>query len=559
MKPFSFQTRAEAIQKFPNQEFDLLIVGGGITGAAVARDAIQRGLSVALIEKSDYASGTSSKSSKLVHGGLRYLEQREFKLVFEALNERTLLLKNSSTTVRPLPFYFPVYQTDRRGMGILSLGLWLYDLFTLFRTPGFHRRLSKKKMLAAMPALKDVGLKGGFRYFDASMWDDLMVIEILRDAVSLGAVSANYCEAQNPIWDGDRVSGFQVRDCLCDRSFEIRAKQVVVCAGPWTDQLGATMSSSFKPWLAPSRGVHLVFDSKRFSVPGAVVMSTEQDGRIAFVIPRPDFGSGVTIVGTTDGPSPKNPDQIEDAKSSIQTDVKYLLGLLSKYFPSLNLCEDDIQSVYLGIRPLVAPGAGAASSAESLQKLSREHHIGWGPGKVVMVAGGKYTTHRTMAEEIVDFAIQNEQLTPSTVSHTHQPFFNAALPTKIQDAKREMKRRGVEVPQLLWDRMGAEAIRVIQIDQESIHYSNADPEGFPMLEAQLRYSIRFEGVVHLEDFVFRRVPLFLSRKDHGEAWWWPMAQVWADEHGLKNEEAFAAARSQFDRLKTEVIRRESWR
>jgi len=197
---FSFKTRQRAIDRFKSEVFDLLIVGGGITGASVARDAQSRGLNVALIEKGDFASGTSSASSKLIHGGVRYLENFEFKLVFEALSERTHLLKTSPNMVRPLPFYLPVYETDPRGKIILSLGLWLYDLLALFRAPGFHKRFSKKQMLKEMPALKPEGLTGGFMYYDASMWDDVMVVENAHAAYDLGSTLANYVEGISPIW-----------------------------------------------------------------------------------------------------------------------------------------------------------------------------------------------------------------------------------------------------------------------------------------------------------------------------------------------------------------------
>ncbi|MEN9723749.1 MAG: hypothetical protein RJB38_1735, partial [Pseudomonadota bacterium] len=296
---FSAEARAQALQRFERETFDVLVVGGGITGAAVARECCSQGLSVALIEKRDFSFGTSSRSSKLIHGGLRYLENFEFKLVFEALSERALLLKTVPHLVRPLPFYFPVYRGDRNGRAILSLGLWLYDLLALFRAPGYHRSLSKKRLLRELPELRGEGLRGGFRYFDASMWDDVLGIELLRDAARRGVAAVNYVEATRPIWEGDRITGFAFQDLEGSRQGVVRARRVILCAGPWTDEVGARLTAerganpetkegrgssganpSWKKWLAPSKGVHLLFDLKRLPLPGAMVMSQPEDGRI---------------------------------------------------------------------------------------------------------------------------------------------------------------------------------------------------------------------------------------------------------------------------------------
>ncbi|MGK5083943.1 glycerol-3-phosphate dehydrogenase/oxidase, partial [Bdellovibrionota bacterium FG-1] len=350
---FSFRSRTLSLKRFQEETFDLLVIGGGITGAAVARDAATRGLKVALVERRDFAYGTSSRSSKLIHGGLRYLQNLEFGLVFEALAERALLLKTVPHMVRPLPFFLPVYEGDPNGRALLNLGLWLYDLLALFRTPGCHQSLSAKAMIEKIPFLKSEGLTGGFRYFDASMWDDVLAVETLRSAHVEGAAIANYCEAIGPLWTGDRITGFRVRDLEASAEINLHAQRVVVCAGPWTDQVGLMLSNKWRSWLNPSKGVHLIFDLKRLPMPGAMVMNHPEDGRIAFVIPRPDLGAGVTVVGTTDGPTPKDP----DSASVDFEDVQYLMNLLGKYFPTLQLKTSDILSAYVGVRPLVGATA----------------------------------------------------------------------------------------------------------------------------------------------------------------------------------------------------------
>ncbi len=547
---FSFKTRQKAIDRFRSEVFDLLIVGGGITGASVARDAQSRGLKVALIEKGDFGSGTSSASSKLIHGGVRYLENFEFKLVFEALSERTHLLKTSPNMVRPLPFYIPVYKTDPRGKLMLSLGLWLYDLLALFRAPGFHKRFSKKAMLKEMPLLKSEDLTGGFMYYDASMWDDVMVIENARAAHSLGATVANYIEGVKPLWaemNGEKqIAGFLAHDLKhASAPFEIRAKRTVICAGPWTDLVGEKIAPEtgrpWKSWLKPSSGIHLVFDAKRFPVKGALLLAHPTDGRIFFVIPRPDFGAGVTIVGTTDGASPKNPEMVQAEKSEID----YLLGLLDVYFPKLKLSEADIMSTYVGVRPLVDPEHIAAvegkSSEEgvSLQKVSREHHIEKGPGGSVIVAGGKYTTHRTMAQDIVDFTLKAWESDrwqekapnppPYRFPRTKGPLNPAVNPVALKWIKKR------KLPQAWIERFGADAAMIDSLAHQ-FPEKKPSPEGFPELSAQFRYCLAHEMVMGLDDFYLRRLPLYLSRADHTLPWLEELAQVWQDFFHASDDE-----------------------
>ncbi|MEK6578395.1 MAG: glycerol-3-phosphate dehydrogenase/oxidase [Bdellovibrionota bacterium] len=552
---FSFKTRQEALLKFREQTFDFLIIGGGITGAAVARDAASRGLKVAVVEKNDFAFGTSSRSSKLIHGGLRYLENFEFRLVFEALTERALLLRTAPHMVRPLPFYFPVYEGDPHGKGIIAMGMWLYDLLALFRTPGAHKNLSRQGLLDLIPFLRSEGLSGGFRYYDASMWDDALAIQTLRSAHEMGAQVANYVEALNPIFEGERISGFRCKDLEALSSavaeFDIKARRVILCAGPWTDRVGSRLSSAWKPWLKPSKGVHLVFDIKRIPVPGAMVMSHPEDGRISFVIPRPDFGAGVVIVGTTDDPAPQDPDQLGIEKS----EVKYLMRLLHRYFPILNLTTGDIVSAYVGIRPLMDTGAA------TLQKISREHHIDLGPGGTTIVAGGKYTTHRMMGKEIVDFTLKDWRRASGQnkgpafplglrKSETRSPVFYKALPKAVAEARAKGIKSEHKIPEELFSRYGADAIAVADLDSNSTF-----PVGLPLLAAQLKYTIRNEMVMHLEDFFIRRVPLFLSRSDHGLPWAEVLSKVWASELGKGEKETLA----EFERLRAEFDRRNEWK
>jgi glycerol-3-phosphate dehydrogenase len=417
-------------------------------------------------------------------------------------------------------------------------------------------------MLSEIPFLNEQGLKGGFQYYDASMWDDVLVIENLRSAVTAGAAVANYVEAVSPLWNGDLISGFKVKDLEAsgaDREIQLRAKRVVVCAGPWTDEIGSRISENWRPWLNPSKGVHLVFDLKRIPIAGAMVMSHPEDGRISFVIPRPDLGGGVVIVGTTDSPSPKDP-----AKSTIDPqDVQYLMTMLQKYFPKLELKTSDILSAYVGVRPLmgqVEAEGGAGAAAASLQKVSREHYIGPGPGGTVVVAGGKYTTHRKMAEEIIDFTLDHWKMDsekgrgPEFVQPGPKSGELPVNPQTVADVtaktRREAQAQGLNVPEQLWDRYGAEALKIFEMSKSPSEY----PDGFPALDAQLRHAIRNEMVLHLDDFYLRRAPLYLARADHGRPWAAALAKVWAEERGGSEGEVAA----ELARLEREVAKYSDW-
>jgi glycerol-3-phosphate dehydrogenase len=515
---FSFRTRKQNLKRLEDEEFDFLVVGGGITGAGVAWDAASRGYRVALVEKGDFAGGTSSRSSKLIHGGLRYLENYEFPLVFEALSERHYLMQAAPHLVKPLPFYMPVYESSPHPPLLLSAGMWLYDLLSLFRAPGLHQRISGGVSSRIIPGIKKDGLLCAFRYFDASMWDDALVLDVLLRAHELGACIAPRVEAVSPTRDSSgRITSMRVRDLEGGGEQTVRFKKLIVCAGVWTDEIGKRIEGDhpWKPWIAPSRGVHLVFDWRRFPVPGAVTMQIE-DGRIAFAIPRPDYGQGVTIVGTTDGPCTLPPDRVEDEEKAIAEDRSYLLKLLSEYFPHLGLQESDVLSHTIGIRPLVRPDRNeGAGGAKSLQKVSREHTIDEGPGGSVIVAGGKYTTFRRMAAEIVDFATRDSERRPP---ETDSALFVPAMPSEVQRARELARARGWSVPEKLFERYGADALEIHRIHETDCDPGTLDPEGFPLLEAQFRYAVRHQMVLKVEDFIRRRQPLHLCRQDHGAPW-----------------------------------------
>ncbi len=506
--------RPELITKLKNETFDLLIVGGGISGAGVARNAASRGMKVALIEAKDFASGTSSKSSKLIHGGIRYLENLEFKLVFEALSERAKLFEMAPHLVHPLRFTLPVYEDSRVGMFKLGLGMWLYDVLSLFRTPELHERLSAKEVLNQFPVLKNRGLVGAYVYSDAYMDDDRLVLETLRSAQHMGATCVNYIKAGQPIWDesGQRLCGLTAQTASGE-SIEIRAQHIVSTVGPWTDELGAQILPKWENHLRPSKGIHITLTKERFPLANAVVMAVDKEDRIVFGIPRNDM----VIVGTTDTEYKKSPNEVVAEKS----DVEYLLKIVNEYFPGSKITKKDIIATYAGVRPLVK------DEQSNVGKTSREHAIWTDPHNITFVAGGKYTTYRLISEQVVDHLLKTfntEQRVKFAHSKTEQclnPLVTseslALVESKEHQWAKEFELKLAEI-KFLTQRHGFEAKECLA---KYRHLSNN------VWEIEAWHAIHSTMCLHLVDFYTRRVPLFLSHADHGLEWIDGVAEIFS--------------------------------
>lgn len=510
---FAFYNRDEVIQKMKKTKYDLVIIGGGITGSGVARDAASRGMKVALIEATDFAEGTSSRSSKLVHGGIRYLENLEFGLVFEALSERALLFEMAPHMVHPLRFLLPLYKDSRVGMFKMGLGMWLYDALSLFRAPKLHERLNAQESVDRISILQPKDLVGSYVYSDAYMDDDRLVIETLRAANKLGTDQVSYVRAVGSQLQDGKVRSLKCRDEITHEEFEIHGKHFVSTVGPWTDDLGITLLSQWKKMMRPSKGIHITLDRNRLPLPCAVVLATGADNRIIFGIPRHEM----IIIGTTDTDYKGDPKDVH----SDADDVKYLLKVVDQYFPGAKLKSEDILASYAGVRPLVHDGA------ETESKTSREHVILCDPRNITFVAGGKYTTYRKMAEQTVDKIL-------STYFKNHkfkQPDTKKPLNNKVSvDAFAEAQARKNELVQktklnpkdiqVLVDRHGMEAFEIVN------QYFSPDIQSTWELEAHFAIDEGFCG--HLSDFYLRRVPLFLSRKDHGYPMMERISQIFAE-------------------------------
>jgi glycerol-3-phosphate dehydrogenase len=510
MKKFNHEQRQHNLNKLEHEIFDVLIVGGGINGAGVARDAASRGMRVAVIEANDFASGTSSRSSKLIHGGIRYLENLEFKLVFEALNERSILFEMAPHLVHPLKFMIPLFKSSRVGMFKMGLGMWLYDILSLFQTPEIHDNLDAKKTLALQGEVRIDDLVGSFLYYDAYMDDDRLVHETFRSANENGATIVNYVKATDYSFQNNihTVSAF---DTKSKKTLQIKAHHMISCVGPWTDFFGKITDDDWKQMLRPTKGIHLILPRTKLNLHQAVVMGAETGNRIIFGIPRGEF----VIVGTTDTDFNEDPGKVHTTAS----DVEYLLKIINSYFPNNKIAKEDIISSYSGVRPLVK------DDAESTGKTSREHVIKKGKNGILYVAGGKYTTYRKMAEETVDKLVKTlsiEQQVTFAKSDTKTP-----LNPKVtaQNYKYYLSIQEDKDDFTLAEYFGPEA--------EDIKQLYADYNLFQKMAA---FHIDNTMCISIADFYLRRSYLMLNHRDHGLSKFDEIAQVFKDK--LKVDEKF---------------------
>lgn len=536
IKEFSRRTRTENIEKLQSEKFDILVIGGGITGAGVARDAARRGYRVALVEAQDFASGTSSKSSKLIHGGIRYLENRDFKLVFEALSERNKLFKMAPHLTHPLRFMIPLYKDSRVGMMTMSLGMWLYDGLSLFQAPKLHERLNPKKTLERMPIIKSQQLEGAYVYSDGYMDDDRLVIETLRSAQQASAIIANYVKVEKTLDCSKKIKTLWVQDLQSKKNFEIKAQHVISTVGPWTDLVGPDLVKNWNTILRPTKGVHLTFRKDRLPLTSAVVMAAEKSNRIVFAIPRYEM----VIIGTTDTDFSGDPAKV----SVTPEDVKYLLEITNQYFPKAKITESDIVASYAGVRPLVK------DDSDSEGKTSREHKILHFKEGFSFIAGGKYTTYRKMSEDIIDQVAQffsekkqNQILPCSTNEPLNQLVDHASYEAAIKQAAHG-------VGQALALRHGHEG----QLIKEM--YSSITQD-YWQLEAL--HAIDHTMCLNITDFYSRRVHLVLAENDHGLSYLDQIAEMFKNRLQLSQSEITQQKKDLMDYLDAEFSWRKSFK
>jgi glycerol-3-phosphate dehydrogenase len=498
--------RRAALDALTREPFDVLVVGGGITGAGVARDAAMRGLRTALVEKDDFASGTSSRSSRLVHGGVRYLEHGDLRLVFEASNERRVLQRLAPHLVRPLAFTWPVHAGARIARWKLAAGLTLYDLLATFRNVARHERLNAAGVLRREPRLLSRDLRGGARYWDALTDDARLTLATIRSAIAAGATVVNHARVTALVHEGSRVAGAQVVDELDGGEVGVRARVVVNATGPWSDETerlaGATTASA----VHGSKGVHLMVPRARVGNEAALTLLAPQDGRVFFVLPAGDFA----VIGTTDTFEPVSADQVRASSR----DVEYLLEAANHFFPSAELTRDDVITAWAGLRPLVASDASAGDPGA----VSREHAVTERVPGLVRITGGKLTTYRVMARDGVD-AVQRSLGVRVTRSPT------ADMPLAGGRLADPLKAIGAATT-LIGDAAVAGRLVHAHGDRWREVWSIAEREPAlrerieptrPYVLAELRWSVEHELAFTLADLLVRRIPLAFELPDHGRA------------------------------------------
>jgi glycerol-3-phosphate dehydrogenase len=513
-RALSLGRRADQVERLRTELFDLVIVGGGITGAGIALDAATRGLRVALVEKYDFASGTSSRTTKLIHGGLRYLAQRWFRLTREALAERSVLQQLAPHLVEPIPFVYPIYN-KRFEVWRVNTGLWLYDLMAGLRRTKVHRRLSRDETLRRVPGLKAEGLRASFVYYDARTDDSRLVVEVLKAAVSYGAVVANYVAAETIAEDEFGLRGITARDLVSGEVFPVRGFKVVLATGIWLNEL-LSAGGWNQPRVRPAKGVHLVVPRERLGSDMAVVFPTP-DNRLMFVVPW----QGQTLVGTTDtdyaGPL--------DAPRADDGDVSYILAVVNAAFPGLNLTPSDIISVMAGLRPLVDTGESTTAN------VSREDRVFEAPNGVVAIAGGKLTTYRRMGRKVVDLVVNRlrdeGRLRKKARSRTadvliggypERPRRRVGRLLRIPRLPRFARRRPATLPiappsltpetgRRLWRTYGANWQAIVDLVGENPSLGTPVIPGLDILRAELVFAVRHEMAQTLLDILARRTHL----------------------------------------------------
>jgi len=499
------ERRAADLARLADERWDLLIVGGGIVGAGALLDAASRGMRVALVEQDDIAAGTSSRSSRLVHGGLRYLQQGEVGLVREALAERARLLRLAPHLVRLEAFLFPLYGPRGVTRAVYELGLTGYDLLGSRKSAGRHRHLGVAETLAYAPNLRRERLRGALLYHDAMEDDARYTLAVVRTALAHAAgaaVAVTRVRARGPLREGDLTTGATVEDLASGATFDVRASAVLDATGVW----GALPDRPFGGGtfdVLPARGSHLVIERDRIPVRGG--MAVRHAGRNAFLVPWPRHW----IIGTTDEPYRGRLDHVAASSDEVDQILGTLNGALD-----LELSRDDVTGTYAGLRPLVAP-----SDATSSVKVSREHRVAVeGPG-LVRVSGGKYTTYRVMARDAVDAVLGREpaRLRPGTTAEL--PIHGAAPRAELDALAAALARDGAITPEQaasLVGRHGTDAPAVVALGRER-GLLRPLVAGHPFLEAETAWAVEHELAASIDDLLARRTRLAPVLRDRGEA------------------------------------------
>lgn len=486
---------------------DMVVIGGGATGLGVALDATLRGLSVVLLESHDFAKGTSSRATKLVHGGVRYLAQGNMALVREALHERTILLRNAPHLARPLPFVMPGYKCWEAPF--YGVGLKVYDALAGKAGLGSTEFLGAAQTRRCIPGVRAQGLKGGVKYWDGQFDDARLALALARTAAAQGALLINYCPVTGLIHDNRKVAGVQCRDAETGAVYTIRARCVVNATGVWVDGIrhmdGEATGRATQAMVAPSQGVHLVVDREFFPGEHALLVPKTEDGRVLFAVPW----LGKVILGTTDTPS----GNLDREPQAFAQEVDFILGEAAKYLehpPG----RQDVRSVWVGLRPLVRPPDNEGASTK---KISREHTVLSSPSGLVTVTGGKWTTYRAMAEDVLEKCVEAgllDRLPPSETADF-----------ALVGGQGRQARSAMAAPPGL-EAYGSEAAFVQSLPGSDVLLTDG------LTEAMLRFAARHEYARKVEDMLGRRSRLLFLDARLAEALAPRVAEIMREETGV---------------------------
>lgn len=497
------QQRAAAISTLQSEEFDILVIGGGVNGVGVALDAVTRGLKVALLESQDLAAGTSSRSSKLIHGGLRYLEQYDFKLVREALHERELMVSTQCPhLVKPVSFLYPLTEKVKERTYV-GAGLALYDALRGFkRALPSHKHLTGKTIASISPSLRQDIITGAIRYFDAQVDDARHTMMIARTAARHGAVMATSVRVDDLLRNGKKVTGVTATDLTTGQTLTISAKATIMCAGVWSDELHQRFGLTPGYSVAMSKGVHIVVPQSAIKSKDGIILKTAVS--VLFLIPWEDKW----IVGTTD--TPYEGDRAKPIAT--QEDVQYILDQANRVLEP-QLKSEDIIGVFAGLRPLVANSASSATT-----KLSREHTVDRPAPGFVSLAGGKYTTYRVMAKDAVDLAVLDLRKIVSESVTEKLPLIGAdgyfALQQQVLKIADETNLSEATVIHLL-NRYGSLISEIIEIISENPEMSERIIPDLPYIKAEILHAASHEGALSVEDVLLRRTRISFEASDSG--------------------------------------------
>lgn len=467
--------------------WDMIVIGGGITGVGVAREAARQGFSVLVLEQKDFSWGTSSRSSKMVHGGLRYLASGNLKLTSHSVKERERLMQEAPGLVNLLPYIWPHYKGQFPGPKLFQILLAIYDRFSGQK---YRKFIDKQSALKDLPGLNDTNLLGATRFADAVTDDSRLVMRVLQEAIEDGAHSLNYCEVQRVQSDNDHINGVTVKDHVSGETFSLKANVVVSATGAWADKFRQSLGQA--PKIRPLRGSHLMFHNWRFPCALSITLKHPTDGRSMFIYPW----EGMTVVGTTDLDNP----EVDLTEPSIhQSEVDYLLKAANTVFPNVNLTEGDVVATFAGVRPIVSGGALNPSSEK------RDHTI-WDDNGLITVSGGKLTTFRLIALDVLKAA---KKYLPSLMFHDHGLSIFS-----------ESKSQSEQLNQLTQEQV--KRLKGFYGNQLSLLCECSKEEGWELVPgtltfwAQVRFSARHESVINLDDLLLRRTRLGLFLEQGGE-------------------------------------------